>query len=176
MSIRLIVPTSEHIPAILVYKNLFLESLEVIHGSSQLVLAETGEDWLEQIDRNRSRETVAPEYVPAEQYIALDDETGEVIGMLNFRKSLNDYLYNYAGHIGYSVSPLRRRQGIGSEILRLALPEAETFGIDRVLITCTDDNLASAGVIEKNGGVLEDKRVDPGDGELTRRYWIEIKK
>jgi predicted acetyltransferase len=36
------------------------------------------------------------------------------------------------------------------------------------LVTCDDTNVASATVIERNGGVLEDIR----NGK--RRYWIEL--
>jgi predicted acetyltransferase len=37
-------------------------------------------------------------------------------------------------------------------------------------VTCGDGNLASARVIEKAGGVLEDVR--EAELGLTRRYWI----
>jgi len=52
------------------------------------------------------------------------------------------------------------------------LAAAGTHGLDRVLITCADDNVASARVIEHHGGVLEDVR----DTELgrTRRYWVSL--
>ena len=112
--------------------------------------------------------------MPAEQYIAVDTKDRTIVGMLNFRKELNDYLLNYIGHIGYSVALSKRRQGLGTVMLQLALIEAKKFGLDKVLITCTDDNIASIGVIENNGGVLEDKRIDPGDQKLTRRYWITL--
>jgi len=41
-----------------------------------------------------------------------------------------------------------------------------------VLITCDDDNVASAGTIERNGGVLEDVR-ETEDGP-KRRYWVSL--
>ena len=40
-------------------------------------------------------------------------------------------------------------------------------GIDRVLVTCDDDNVGSARTIESQGGVLEDIR------RGKRRYWIQ---
>jgi predicted acetyltransferase len=54
--------------------------------------------------------------------------------------------------------------------LRAVLPNARALGLDRVLVTCDDENLASARTIERCGGVLEEVR----DTELghTRRYWI----
>ena len=52
------------------------------------------------------------------------------------------------------------------------LEEARKLGLDRVLITCDDSNLASARTIERSGGVLEDIR--PTSLGLTRRYWVAL--
>ena len=94
---------------------------------------------------------------------------GEIVGVIALRHELNDHLLHVeGGHIGYAVAPHARRQGVASEALRLALLDAAGMGINPVLVTCDDDNVASAGVIEKAGGVLEDVR----DG--TRRYWITL--
>ena len=173
-SIQLQIPSLAYKTQIKNYKDEFPYNPNGIEGSSQLVIAKSIEDWLDQVEKNRHWATVQEGWMPAEQYIAVDTKTNTVVGMLNFRKELNDYLLNYIGHIGYSITPSKRRQGLGTIMLKLALKEAKNFGLDKVLITCTDDNIASAGVIENNGGVLEDKRVDPGDMKLTRRYWITL--
>jgi len=52
--------------------------------------------------------------------------------------------------------------------LWLALGISAELGIDRVLVTCEQDNPASARTIERCGGVLEDER------RTLRRYWIEL--
>ena len=57
-------------------------------------------------------------------------------------------------------------------MLRLALPEAKKIGLEKVLITCDEDNIASAKVIEKNGGIFE--RYAVKDGKKFRRYWIDL--
>jgi len=93
-------------------------------------------------------------------------DAAEVIGFLALRHGLNDHLLQEGGHIGYSVRPSRRRAGHASRALALALPRAAHLGLDRVLLTCDEDNLGSRLVIEKAGGVLEDIRVG------KRRYWI----
>lgn len=173
-SIQLITPTLEYKSQLNAYKDEFPYNPNGIEGSSQLVLANNIEDWLNQIEKNRHWDTVQEGWMPAEQYIAVDKKDNTIVGMLNFRKELNEYLLNYIGHIGYSIAPSKRRQGLGTTMLKLALIEAEKMGLDRVLVTCTDDNIASARVIENNGGVLEGKRVDPGDQQLTRRYWITL--
>lgn len=90
----------------------------------------------------------------------------EVVGFLHLRHSLNDFLLEEGGHIGYSVRPSARRRGHASAALGLALREAAALGIGRVLVTCDDDNEPSRRTIEANGGVLEDVRVG------KRRYWI----
>jgi len=57
-------------------------------------------------------------------------------------------------------------------MLRLALLEAKKLQISQVLITCHDDNIASAKVIENNGGVFE--RLTEKEGRQLRRYWINM--
>jgi predicted acetyltransferase len=46
------------------------------------------------------------------------------------------------------------------------------LGVDRVLIPCLADNLASARTIERNGGVLEGIR--DGEHGPVRRYWVDL--
>jgi predicted acetyltransferase len=46
------------------------------------------------------------------------------------------------------------------------LPVAAARGLDQVLVTCDEDNVASRKVIEANGGVLEDVRT------TKMRFWI----
>jgi len=90
----------------------------------------------------------------------------DLVGYLHLRHELNAFLLEEGGHIGYSVRPSRRREGHASRALALGVLEAGRLGIERVLVTCDEDNLPSAGTIERNGGVLEDVRAG------KRRYWI----
>jgi len=84
----------------------------------------------------------------------------------------NGFLLDARGHIGFSVRPSARRRGLATWAAGKVLDEAPRLGLERVLITCEEDNPGSRRPIEKNGGVLEDIR----DTELgrTRRYWIAL--
>ncbi|SDJ45915.1 Acetyltransferase (GNAT) domain-containing protein [Actinokineospora alba] len=79
---------------------------------------------------------------------------------------LNDELTDFGGHIGYDIRPSARGRGHATALLAAALGVAHTYGIDRALLTCAPDNLASRRVIERNGGELDD--ISPA-GRL--RYW-----
>jgi len=59
-------------------------------------------------------------------------------------------------------------------LLKLMLGRAGEFGLDRVLVTCDSDNIGSARIIEKNGGVLENDVVSDNSGKLVSRYWIKL--
>lgn len=98
-----------------------------------------------------------------------DSAPGEVVGFLNLRHTLNDFLLEEGGHVGYSIRPARRREGHAGRALALAVRRAGELGIDRVLVTCDDGNDASRRTIERSGGVLEDVR------GIKRRYWIAVR-
>ena len=95
------------------------------------------------------------------------------IGRIDIRHKLNDALMHIGGHIGYAIRPSEREKGYGSLILKLALPKAKALGIDKALLTCKEENTSSKKIIEKNGGIFENK-VLADDGTPSLRYWITI--
>jgi predicted acetyltransferase len=99
---------------------------------------------------------------------------GQVAGRVSIRHELNDWLRREGGHVGYGVRPAFRGRGVATEMLRQSLIIARAHGVERVLVTCDDDNVASATVIERWGGRLdpEHPRSD-GPGARKRRYWID---
>lgn len=107
--------------------------------------------------------------VPATFFLA--EVNGELVGRVSIRHELNTYLQNYGGHIGYGVRPNFRRRGYATEILRQSLKYANEIGITKALLTCFDENVGSAAVIESCGGVLEN--IVELEGKPLRRYWID---
>ncbi|MEV4252869.1 GNAT family N-acetyltransferase [Spirillospora sp. NPDC049652] len=105
-----------------------------------------------------------PDHVPTTILWWVDGD--EFIGRLTLRHRLTPWLLESNGHIGYDVRPSARRRGHASAMLRAALPVARGLGIEQVLVTCDSDNAPSRMVIERNGGVLEDRR------GIKLRYWV----
>jgi predicted acetyltransferase len=109
--------------------------------------------------------------VPSTFLVAEAD--GELVGRSSIRHVLNEFLLREGGHIGYAVLPEHRRRGYATEILRQSLIVARSIGIDRVLVTCDNDNAGSIRAIEANGGVLENIIELDSFPAGVRRYWID---
>lgn len=170
--LKLVLPTLEYKEEIMDYKREFIENEDSMDGTAGLRNFNTFEDWYSAFCDNLKEETLREGLVPATTYIAISTESGRLIGMIDIRHRLNDYLFNFGGHIGYSVRKLERQKGYATEMLALALRECVKLDIKRVLITCDRDNIGSAKTIINNGGVMENE-IPEGDG-ITQRYWIDL--
>lgn len=115
---------------------------------------------------------LAPGRVAHTMYYAFLD--GQIVGRLSLRHTLNKYLLERGGHIGYAVAPKFRRMGLAKSMLEQGLKKCLEFNINPVLITCDEDNTASVKIIEHFGGQLENVVVDPENGEKVRRYWVKF--
>ncbi|MFD3399528.1 GNAT family N-acetyltransferase [Kribbella sp. NPDC058693] len=140
--------------------------------ATDLSTAEGFADWIERL-REQSDDSlqIPADRVHASYWWIVED--GTYLGAITLRHTLNDKLLEGGGHIGYGVRPSARRRGLASWALGQVLGKARARGLDRVMVSCDDDNAASARTIERNGGVLEDVR-DTWLG-LTRRYWIDLR-
>jgi predicted acetyltransferase len=111
-------------------------------------------------------------YVPHPTYGLIDND--EFIGCVDIRHSLTENLLRQGEHIGYDIRPLKRNQGNGKKILKLALLRVKELRITKVLVTCDDTNLWSKKIIEASGGILENS-VEMGKGKPRKlRYWIGL--
>ena len=94
-------------------------------------------------------------------------EGDTLLGAIALRHQLSDLVLRI-GQVGYGIRPSARGRGLAKWALGQVLSTARTRGLDLVLITCGDDNPASARVIEHHGGLLEDIH-DTESGRI-RRY------
>jgi predicted acetyltransferase len=112
-------------------------------------------------------------WVPSSTFWLVSDNS-RVLGCSRLRHYLAGDLRYEGGHIGYDIRPSERRKGYGALIFRLTLQKARQLGIERVLITCRTDNIASQRIIEKNGGRFASQIIPGEGGKPLRRYWIDL--
>jgi len=110
--------------------------------------------------------------VRSETYFLMQEGQPRILGAIDIRMELNEYLFNYGGNIGYGIRPTERRKGYATLMLKLALDICRQRNLRKVLVTCDADNVGSRRTIEKNGGILEN--IVAIDGENLMRFWIAI--
>lgn len=172
MEPRLIFPDQEHMPS---YVQAIMDERRNPRPSSTFH-HQSLDSILERIESMHKGLNLPEGYVPSSEWWLVRE--GRFLGCINLRHRLNEALERYGGHIGYWVRQGEENKGYASYMVEEVLNVAASMGMERVLITCDDNNPASARVIEKAGGELQDKilnELESGD-VMTRRYWIRIKR
>jgi len=162
------------------YKEAYIQSLQKVNEGiikkHDLMFVNPDEvDIIQKMKDNRDKTKLKPNYVPSYDYFIVDDD--KFIGRISIRTELTPVLLEYGGNIGYGIHPKYWKQGYGASALKLGLEKAKEIGLyDKVLLTCDDDNIGSYRIIEKNGGILENKVMVRDEDEifLIRRYWINL--
>ncbi|BAH18174.1 GNAT family N-acetyltransferase [Macrococcoides caseolyticum] len=173
--LQLIKPSIEYKTDILSYRADFAVNNEIIHGSSSLHNFDTFDHWLERIQDGEILDRLPEGFVPSTQFLCINEDQ-KIVGMIHIRHYLNAYLNNVGGHIGYSVRPDERRQGIAKWMLHQALLFLQTKGAKKALVTCDHNNIASRNTILACRGVYENSIHDTHDDIDVDRYWINLQK
>lgn len=170
--IKLIEPSGEYLES---YMEAY-DEYEAEHITSYPFEDARSYDIFAKYDDYRYERNLKPNRVGADFFWLVDDEKKLFIGEICIRHRLTDSLLRYGGHIGYGIRYSEWNKGYGTLMLQLALEKAKDRGISKVLITCDDDNIGSARVMEHNGLVLQDKLENIIEGEqiVTRRYWKDL--
>ena len=170
--IILVKPDLSYADEIIKYKEESLKESPLINGSAGLNRFSSIEDWLEELNKRSCEDTVPKGLVPSSTYLGVREKDNYIVGMIDIRHYLNEYLTQVGGNIGYSVRKTQRNKGYAKQMLKLALEKCKELKIKKVLITCNEDNIASEKVILSANAKFEDIR--NVDGENKKRFWIEL--
>ncbi len=129
------------------------------------------EDWLSYVEEVEDEDD---DFISGTTYFAIREEDNKLIGIMDVRHGLNQFLSNYGGHIGYSVVNSERNKGYGTKLLELAVEECKRYNINDILVTCTSDNIASHKIIIKNGFEFDSDIIF--GNQIVNRYWKHTKK
>ncbi len=120
--------------------------------------------------------------MPTTIFFAVRKQDNKIVGIIDIRHNLeNEFLSEYGGHIGFSVRLTERKKGYATEMLKMALIYAKTLGLQKVMLGCFSDNIASIKTRVKCGGVLTETKMYSGDQglkihtaeeKLVNIYWI----
>ncbi|AME09929.1 MULTISPECIES: GNAT family N-acetyltransferase [Gemella] len=167
--IKLIEPTIELKDEILSYKQEFIDNNEIIHGGLNLEKYENITDFIKSLKNYKHKETCPKNFVTAHTFLIMNDD--HLVGIINTRHGLNDYLFKHGGHIGYSIRKSERQKGYAKEALKLGCEFLfNEIGLEKILVTCDKKNIASKKTIEANNGIFENELQE--DERTTLRYWI----
>lgn len=111
---------------------------------------------------------------PGKTFFLIRKNDNRLIGMINIRHHLTKAILKFGGHIGYGIRPTERRKGYSEINLYLGLIKAyEEFGLKKVMLDCSIENLASDKTIKALDGKLERCELDESDNTMTNVYWID---
>ena len=173
---RLVFPCIAYKDKAIEYINEFYEYGSEINGSGSLhryLKESTYENWLKKIINDIDIANIPASKVPALTYFYVREADDKIIGMINIRLALNEFLRTEGGHIGYSIRPNERRRHYATEMLRAALKVCDVIGIKEVLVSCDKENIASAGVIKNCGGILKHEFYSDSFDEILQMYVIK---
>ena len=154
---KLVFPSLPYKEKAIQFINEFNEYGSEINGSGGLdryLENSTYEEWIKKIYADIDIANIPQSRVPGLTYFYVREEDGKIVGMINIRLALNDFLKREGGHIGYCIRPTERKKHYATDMLNSALKVCDTLGIKEVIITCDKSNVASSGVIKNCNGEL----------------------
>ncbi|WP_296880452.1 GNAT family N-acetyltransferase [Thomasclavelia sp.] len=168
---KLVYPQKEHEQMIKAYIQECYDHGEMyINGDGGCHLESDYQKWLKRQKQDHLGINLKENFVPATTYFYLEGD--KIIGTINIRHCLNDFLLKQGGHIGYSILPSMRKKGYATAMLKEAIAFCKKWDIYPILITCNKENIASRKTIEKCGGKLENEYFNQTTKETRLRFWI----
>lgn len=170
--IKFVRPSIDYAKEIEDYKATFVKNCSSMDGCGALKYTDSVAEFLKKVAYDYNEETLSQGRVTADLFLAVRKSDNKLVGMCQVRRTLNEFLAQFGGHIGYSVRPDERGKGYAKAMLKLALLHCKSLGINKVLVTCLSGNVASEKTILSAGGVHECDVPYEGGKEIIKRFWI----
>lgn len=106
-------------------------------------------------------------WLPSITYYAIEGE--QILGAIRIRSGKNDTADNIVGYIGLETRPAARNSGVATMLLTWLKCNIIT---QPTIITCEENNLASKGLLEKNGAEFVGDYFDDKNQVVILRYVI----
>ena len=174
---RFVLPCKEYEQKAISFIQEFYDYSSNINGTGGLdrfLKEDSYSGWLVKVINDLDIANIPPDRVPAYSYFYIREEDDKIIGMINIRLALTDFLRKEGGHIGYCIRPTERNRGYGTAMLCEALKFCRTVGLRDIVLTCDKANPASAGVIKNCGGIMECEFYSEAFNEVVQRYRIAL--
>ena len=134
----------------------------------------TCKEWIDTCKLRKSSETCEQvgSKVPSTTYFAIRKHDLKLVGIIDLRHHINHpVLSTWGGHCGFTVLPSERGKGYATQMLRMNVINASKIGIEKMLVVCNAENIASEKTILANGGQFEN--IIESDGCKMKRFWIK---
>lgn len=170
-------PSKEYEKQAIEYKKEHFDNGEmIIHACSRWNKMNSYDEWLQLLEKHSNLEkAIEDNWTAHTNFLGIRRSDNKIVGMIDIRHKLtNDFLKNYAGHIGYGVRPSERRKGYATQMLSQALKYCkDNLDLDKVMISCDKYNEGSRKTILNAGGKLTKEYISE-KGENVQVYWINL--
>lgn len=167
-------PTEQYKNQAEAFKQEFFDCGERVINGSALLDQMTYDNWLVNTLNNSSPKTVRSDWVVANTFFVIRKTDNSIIGIIDIRHNINnDFLAAFGGHIAYSVRPSERRKGYATQMLKMALGFERRIGLEKVMLGCYSDNIASIKTIERCSGIRTEEKLYI-DKKPMYVYWISL--
>lgn len=175
--IVLVTPMMDYGEEIMQFRREFLDHdpKEDMGGTGNLRECETAQEWVDYVRAMHQKETCPVGLVTSDIFMGVRASDRKIVGMIEFRHHIDHPILGlWGGHIGYCVRPDERRKGYGKQMLGQVLIKCRQAGLERVMLTCDEGNIASERTILAKGGVYEKTVWSEQLLANMKRFWISL--
>lgn len=113
--------------------------------------------------------------VRAFEMLAFDKQTEELVGVVNIRQAVDDYVMICGGNIAMVVSPYKRGQGYGTAIIAEAVRLCkEQLHLTSLVVSCAADNFTARYLYDKMFTAKKTVMYDRYHGIDMHYYWVNL--